>query len=96
MGMDAVVDIWVGISFENSDVNYYKDVLSKLPSEFKDENGDYNDGLDLNGFYIQEIYVGGDELIGFGVIIFHHDWDYGTKVFSLSDISSKNLMLLLF
>lgn len=66
--------MWVGVRFDGSilDDDFYSWVEFKrlLPSSIINEDGDYIiDNSDL------EVFWNGDEVCGFGIGVFHHDWD---------------------
>jgi hypothetical protein len=94
MGMDALVNIWVGIDLENSEIDF-ESICKKLPQEFLDSNGFYKSYFESDheksiksqyGFLPKVIFCG-DEYCGFGLVAFKHDWDYGVKKFDVIKIS---------
>lgn len=94
MGMSPEVTIWVGIRLQEEDLDWYDDILPKLPESIKDEDGEsLNWDEDvikaaLNGILVDYVNCS-EECIGFGVVIFSHDWNYGTKVFNIAEIAQK-------
>jgi hypothetical protein len=77
MGMDATFSIWVGVNHEDHDF------LDKLPPEFLD-----NDGIAIEDFTFETFYCS-DEIVGYGIGIFYHDWDHGVKSFNVLEIAEK-------
>lgn len=81
MGMDASFSIWVGVNDEEQD--FLKNNEDKLPSEFFD--GELLGDAVIGDFAFETFYCG-DEIIGYGIGIFYHDWDYGVSSFNVLEI----------
>lgn len=91
MGMDAEVDVWVGVS-DDSDIDY---IIEQLPKDLFDEDGDpfwltddKNRCLKKYGIVVKKFYCS-EEICGFGVSVFSHDWDYGVVEFDVQGISEQ-------
>lgn len=92
MGMDAKVSIWVGIRSEDCDIDEF---IERVPKAWLGEN---SDGFILGNEIdkakqqfgcVPNIIHCSDELAGFGVEIFTHDWDYGSVLFDIANISER-------
>lgn len=81
MGMDATATIWIGVGSENG-----LELSEKMETELE-ENGEIN----KYGFCFQNIYQS-DNIIGFGYIINHYDWDYGAQEFDPITVQQSILM----
>jgi len=92
MGMDAKVTIWVGIDLQSSELDWEDDVLPKLPDSIKDEDGlNWDDDVikaALGGVLVETVSCC-DECVGFGIIIFDHNWDHGVAEFDIADLAKK-------
>lgn len=92
MGDSAKVDIWVGVRAEDVDID---ELIKRLPKDIFDESGhdvflkeDVIRVVAKYGCILERVSCSGDE-IGFGIIVFSHDWDYGTAPFDALDVSQK-------
>ena len=92
MGDSAKVDIWVGVRAEDADID---GLIAKLPKDMFDESGhdvflkeDVDRVMTKYGCVLERVSCSGDE-IGFGIIVFSHDWDYGAAPFNALDISQQ-------
>ena len=88
MGMDAKVDIWAGVKFE--DTAEWQKFRDQLPSDFLDENGfllEDDELEELTGFKLNRFFSG-DQVCGFGVSVYDHDWDYGVVKFPVDEVLS--------
>lgn len=77
MGMDAKVKIWVGVR-EDSEVD----------SSELEENEEVQLILEKNDLELSKIYCS-EEVVGSGIVILSHDWDYGVKEFDFNKIKQK-------
>ena len=77
MGQDATTTIWVGLKGE--------DVLEKFPAEVGAQITDYYTvaGLEFRPFSVS------DNVVGVGVQLYHHDWDYGEDDLDLDDLVAQ-------
>lgn len=101
MGMDAKVNIWVGVRVE--DCGDWDDldemVKSKIPKDFfeDDDEEEYCDlwrdsdaksNIEKYGFSLKSFSVG-EEDAGYGVKVFGHNWDFGSKEFNCGEVQIK-------
>lgn len=90
MGRDAKVNVWVGLKVNDE---LWDEVKDKLPKGLVDEDGyiEWNEKvkLTLTGGLNVEHFTCCDEVCGFGIKVFSHDWDYGAVPFSAVDIQRK-------
>lgn len=99
MGNSAKMDIFVGISLQELDLDLDEDLFPFLPPALLSEDSVY--GLSqfddtvwnayTNGLKF-EIFESSGEAVGFGVSIFHGDWDDGCAEFPLGDILQSQLI----
>jgi hypothetical protein len=92
MGMDAKATIWVGVREEDCDIY---SLMLKLPSDLLDENGDFfwlehdiDRIVSVHGCNPVEIKCN-NEICGFGVEVFTHDWDSGPQKFDSDEVRGK-------
>ncbi len=98
MGSDAIVNIWVGIQSEDCEIH---EVVDKFLRDFFDQEGSLvyreEDIMRVKKKYgcaVQKIYCC-EELAGFGVLIFTHEWDFGAAKFDIAEIGGKRMSALL-
>jgi len=92
MGMDAKVEIWVGVRSEDCCID---EIVDKLPSDMFDENGgavwrseDYEKAYKKYGCVPDRICCSEDDA-GFGLTVFSHDWDYGAVAFDTKEVERR-------
>lgn len=90
MGRDAKVSVWVGLKVNDES---WDEIKEKLPEGLVDEDGwvewDEKVKLPLTGGLNVNHFTCCDEVCGFGVEVFSHDWDYGVVAFNASKIQEK-------
>lgn len=92
MGMDATVEIWVGVRSEDCEID---EIKGKLPKALFDKDGckPYFKGeiervKKQYGCIVGKIQCG-EEYAGLGVTVFEHDWDFGAAPFNMVLISER-------
>lgn len=88
--MDAKADIWVGVKIE--DTEQWDEVFLKLPESIKDDEGDlhWDDSVIRKSVGVKLATIScSEEIIGFGVPIFQHDWEYGVVEIDFRDLMSE-------
>lgn len=86
MGMDVKGDVWVGFDLRELEKEGISLVsLESFPEELYDNGVIEVDGLKIEFFSTS----GGEERVGLGVELIHHDWDYGVKRVDLAALSKK-------
>jgi hypothetical protein len=90
MGMDAKVDIWVGVRDNDCDI---EELIEQLPSDMFDEerqefwqDEDLARVIEKYGCAPERIFCS-DEVTGFGLKVFHHDWNDGAAEFDCVGLS---------
>lgn len=94
MSQDAKVEIWVGVRNDEADID---DIIAKLPDDLFDQYGNpfYDDEkvkgiVDRYGCYPEKFVLDDYEKgVGFGISVFHHDWDYGIAPFYVEELQEK-------
>lgn len=105
MGMNTIMEMWVGINFEskNSTCNNDKDLLLSLPEDMFDENGHSwtNNECDKRekkqGYekcekkygFVPKKFYCGNKCVGVGVSVFRYEWDYGVIPFNFFEFMIK-------
>ena len=88
--MDAKVDIWIGLNLSG---RHLTDVdLGNFPENLAEELEDAGE-LKEDGLTFERLYCS-DEVVGFGVKLFSHDWDYGVKEFNPKELIQRKKPLL--
>lgn len=85
MGRDAKVDIWVGVRSADVDID---EITEKLPDGLLDEYGDSMGRSKKYDLCVQSIRSS-EDVEGFGVVVFNHDWDFGSVEFNVHEIERK-------
>jgi hypothetical protein len=95
MGSRPNFEVFVGVklvSEYDDDGLKWSDVSAKLPVEIIDEDGDlhWNDDKikEAIGFVVNRIQSC-DEQLGFGVPVFHTDWDDAYGPFDVAELTTK-------
>jgi len=96
MGADARVDIWVGLKFDDTEIDelFTEDVTERFHAyeSFDLDTGEWGQWLDNRP--ILEAFKCSEEIAGVGVGVFGHDWDFGTKEINLQELHEKAMALL--
>lgn len=82
MGMDAKFFIWAGIKIKDED--QLDNVLEILPKDCLDEDGQLNSECEFT------IFNCSDQVCGFGIGLFYHDWDYDVVAFDAQEILNNS------
>lgn len=76
--MDAKVDIWVGVA------GGYEETMEELFDALENPW----EGIEFEGYAISK-FEAGDDVEGYGIGVFEHDWDCGAAVFDASEVATR-------
>ena len=85
MGMDAKVAIWAGVRFGDTGIGW-GEFKEHLPEDLFEPDGCT---ILRPGAEDLQTFECSDSVVGFGIPVFEHDWDYGVVEFDTHDINAR-------